>query len=97
VETCTLHDHCWAEPEGIGTLDIVRRIGSTPRERGSLTESTCPDIFELSDGSFAVIGRDMTDELDALLPADAGRADYERIVVVSRRTLIDARRDIPEA
>jgi len=40
--------------------------------------------------------RDRTEQLDQLLPADAGRADYERIVVVSRETLVAARRDIPE-
>jgi hypothetical protein len=44
-----------------------------------------------------VIGTDLTEELDGKLPADASRADYERIVVVSRRTLIDAMVDIPDA
>jgi hypothetical protein len=61
-----------------------------------MNNATCPDIFELSSGDFAVIGTDVTEELEALLPADAGRADYERIVVVSRETLVAARRDIPE-
>ncbi|MEV4350912.1 hypothetical protein AB0J83_41175 [Actinoplanes sp. NPDC049596] len=44
-----------------------------------------------------MIGTDMTQDLEGALPADAGRADYERIVVVSRATLVAARRDIPEA
>jgi hypothetical protein len=56
---------------------------------------TCPDIFELDDGRFAVIGTDLTDELEGQLPADAARAPYERIVVISRETLIAARPDIP--
>ena len=77
-------------------MEILRRLGRSPRERGSLSNGTCPDIFELSDGSFAVIGTDRTDELEALLPADAARANYERIVVVTRETLVAARRDIPE-
>jgi hypothetical protein len=77
-------------------MRIVRRLGLAPRERGSLTNGTCPDVFELSTGDFAVIGTDRTDELEPLLPPDAGRADYERIVVVSRETLIKARRDLPE-
>jgi hypothetical protein len=54
-------------------------------------------VFELSNGDFAVIGTDMTPELEGKLPADAARADYERIVVVSRETLLAAKRDIPDA
>lgn len=77
-------------------MEIVRRLGLPPRARGSLDNGTCPDIFELSDGNFAVIGTDMTAELDGALPADAARADYERIVVVSRATLLSAKADIPD-
>lgn len=57
----------------------------------------CPDLFELSDGNFAVIGTEATEALERELPADASRADYERIVVVSRETLIRAKADIPDA
>ena len=57
----------------------------------------CPDIFELSDGRFAVIGTEMTSELDCLLPSDAARADYEKIVVISRDTLLRAKADIPDS
>lgn len=75
----------------------MRRIGASPRERGSMSGETCPDIFELSDGNFAVIGTEATAELDDLLPSDAARADYERIVIVSRETLVRAKEDIPDA
>ncbi|MEV0323563.1 hypothetical protein ACIBKX_30655 [Streptomyces sp. NPDC050658] len=78
-------------------MKIVRRIGASPRERGSLTGDTCPDIFELSDGNFAVIGTEATAALESELPADAARADYERIVIVSRETLIRAKADIPSS
>jgi hypothetical protein len=78
-------------------VEFVRRLGRSPRERGSLNNGTCPDVFELSNGNFAVIGTDMTEALEAKLPADAARADYERIVVVSRETLLAAKRDIPES
>lgn len=78
-------------------MKIVRRIGASPRERGSMSGETCPDIFELSDGNFAVIGTEATAELDDLLPSDAARADYERIVIVSRETLVRAKEDIPDA
>jgi hypothetical protein len=53
-------------------------------------------LFELSDGNFAIIGTDMTDAIDKLLPPDASRADYERIVVVTRETLLAAKADIPD-
>ncbi|MEW2529577.1 hypothetical protein [Streptomyces sp. NPDC047071] len=76
---------------------ILRRIGASPRERGSASGQTCPDIFELSNGDFAVIGTEMTAVLDGGLPADAARADYEGIVVISRETLIRAKADIPDA
>ncbi|MEV0438188.1 hypothetical protein AB0I84_02920 [Streptomyces spectabilis] len=78
-------------------MNILRRIGASPRERGSATGQTCPDIFELSNGDFAVIGTEMTAALTGVLPADAGRADYEGIVVISRETLIRAKADIPDA
>ena len=76
---------------------ISRRLGATPQQRGSLNGQTCPDIFELSDGNFAVIGTDQTAALDGKLPSDAGRADYERIVVITRETLVRAKADIPDA
>ncbi|GAA2360621.1 hypothetical protein [Dactylosporangium salmoneum] len=75
---------------------VRRRLGSTPRERGSRNEASCPDIFELADGRFAVIGTDMTGDLRGQLPPDAGVASYERIVVISRDTLLHAKRDIPD-
>jgi hypothetical protein len=82
--------------KGLPAVKVLRRLGSTPQERGSLNNGTCPDIFELSTGDFAIIGTDATDSLDGNLPPGAARADYERIVVVSRRTLLDAKRDIPD-
>ena len=78
-------------------VSIVRRLGDSPRQRGSMTGETCPDLFELSDGDFAVIGTDRTEELDALLPESAARADCERTVVITRDTLLRAERDIPDA
>ena len=78
-------------------MEFVRRLGLSPQERGSLNNGTCPDIFELSNGDFAVIGTDATDALTRKLPAGSARADYERIVVVSRETLLAAKCDIPEA
>ncbi|WP_328785766.1 hypothetical protein [Streptomyces canus] len=78
-------------------MNIARRLGDPPKSRGSGSMETCPDIFELSDGRFAVIGTEATVDLDPLLPPDAARADYERIVVIDRQTLVRAKRDIPDA
>ncbi|PSM38264.1 hypothetical protein C6Y14_38170 [Streptomyces dioscori] len=78
-------------------MKIVRRLGVPPTARGSMSGQTCPDIFELSDGSFAIIGTDATATLDGNLPTDAARAEYERIVVIDRKTLIHAKKDIPDA
>lgn len=90
-------------------MKIVRRIGVSPQQRGSVSEQSCPDVFELSDGNFAVIGTEAeldrdgnfavmgteaTAELDKELLPDAARADYERIVIVSRETLVRAKLDI---
>ncbi|GGQ35104.1 hypothetical protein GCM10010279_49840 [Streptomyces mutabilis] len=54
-------------------------------------------MFEPSDGNFAVIGTEATEALEGELPADAARAGYERIVAVSRGTLLRAKADIPDA
>ncbi|MFG2385744.1 hypothetical protein [Streptomyces avermitilis] len=77
-------------------MKTLRRIGASPQERGSASGQTCPDIFELSDGSFAVIGTEATADLDGELPPDARRAAYERIVIISRETLVRAKADIPD-
>ncbi|WRZ90098.1 hypothetical protein OHB54_14100 [Streptomyces sp. NBC_01007] len=74
---------------------VVRRIGTSPRARGSASGQSCPDIFKLGDGSFAVIGREATQELERELPPDASRADDERIVIITRETLVQVKDDIP--
>lgn len=78
-------------------MKIVRRIGASPQQRGSASGQSCPDVFELSDGNFAVIGTEATAVLENELPPDASRADYERIVIVSRETLVRAKSDIPDS
>jgi hypothetical protein len=35
----------------------VRCIASTPAERGSVGANNCPDVVELDDGAFFVIGK----------------------------------------
>jgi hypothetical protein len=81
----------------VAWVQIIRRLGASPRERGSSTDISCPDIFELADGRFAVIGAESTLELQGSLPGDASCAPYERIVVITRETLLRAKADIPDA
>ncbi|NHC33592.1 hypothetical protein [Scytonema millei] len=74
-----------------------KRIGSDPHENGEMTGGAagCPDIWELEDGSFAIIGARKTHELEPLLPKTASRGHDEEIVVIPRKTLIRAKSDIP--
>jgi hypothetical protein len=76
---------------------FLRRIGPDPHANGAQTPSLqgCPDIFELESGDFAVIGLDIT-EFAAKLPPTAGCGPDERIVKIPRKTLVFAKRDIPE-
>jgi hypothetical protein len=76
-----------------------RRLGPHPHANGASTPAlyNCPDVFELADGDFAIIGIDMTAEAIAQLPADASCGPDERIVRVPRRILVGAKPDIPSA
>jgi hypothetical protein len=76
---------------------FLRRLGSDPHGNGARTENLrgCPDIWELNDGDFAVIGKDMT-ACANLLPSSASCGPDERMVRLPRRILIGAKRDIPE-
>lgn len=78
-------------------ITFLRRIGPDPHANGARTASLngCPDIWELDDGDFAVIGPDITD-VAGVLPPTAGCGPDERIVRVPRRILVNARRDIPQ-
>ncbi len=74
-----------------------KRIGPDPHSNGETTggASGCPDIWELQDGSFAVIGNRKTRELSSLLPPTASCGCDEEIVIIPRKTLIRAKHDIP--
>lgn len=74
-----------------------RRLGPDPHREGRRTEAAlgCPDIWELQNGDFAVIGITMGHEAVAALPPSAGVGHDETIVRLPRRVLVDAREDIP--
>ena len=72
-----------------------KRIGPDPHANGAKTAgcSGCPDIWELENGDFAVIGIDMTDVADRL-PPTAGCGPDEKIVRLPRNLLLNAKADI---
>jgi hypothetical protein len=75
---------------------FLKRLGPDPHANGAQTSALqgCPDIFELENGDFAIIGSDIT-EFANQLPPSAGCGPDERIVRIPRKTLIMARPDIP--
>lgn len=54
----------------------------------------CPDLWEMADGDFAVIGTDIT-ALAGNLPPEAGCSPDERIVRIPRSLLVAAKANIP--
>ena len=78
-------------------MKFKRRIGLDPHVNGECTGGAvgCPDIWELDDGKFAVIGVDKTNELYPILPPEAGCGPDERIVVIDRHILVNAKSYIP--
>jgi hypothetical protein len=77
---------------------FLRRIGQDPHANGTKTGgcSGCPDIWELENGDFAIIGIDITDVAIGKLPPTAGCGSDERIVRLPRNLLVDAKHDIPD-
>ncbi|MBG0828962.1 hypothetical protein HS041_14400 [Planomonospora sp. ID67723] len=80
------------------SAEFRRRLGKSAGELGTTNSSpSCPDIWELDNGDFAVVGRDLTAAYAGRLPDDVSVAPDERIVVIPRTTLVAARSDIPHA
>lgn len=69
---------------------IVRRIGSSPAQRGSLSGSNCPDILQLDTGDYLVIGRRTTLDATQLGELGASIGDDEAPVIVPGRVVEDA-------
>ena len=79
-------------------ITFQRRLGPDPHASGFRTPALdgCPDIWELADGDFAVIGIDITAAAVHSLPPSTGCGEDERIVRLPRRTLLLAKPDIPD-
>ena len=80
------------------SVEFLRRIGQDPHANGAQSVGCrgCPDIWQLTDGDFAVIGIDITDAAMPKLPPTAGCGSDERIVRLPRNLLVNAKRDIPD-
>lgn len=84
-------------------LKVKRRLGKDPHtlpetiaRGGSVACDGCPDVLELEDGSFAIIGVRVTAELRDGLPPSMGCGSDEEIVLIPREILINAKQDIPD-
>jgi hypothetical protein len=77
---------------------FIRRLGPDPHENGMMTSSLrgCPDILELENGDFAIIGVDITQNGANRLRFGANCGPDERIVQIPRKTLVLAKSDIPD-
>jgi len=73
-----------------------KRLGRDPHLDGKTTTAAkgCPDLWELNDGSVAVIGLRKTAILKSQLPNSAGCGIDEEIVVIPRSLLKNALPDI---
>jgi hypothetical protein len=77
---------------------FAHRLGKPARELGgSSGKQGCPDIWELSNGDIAVIGRNLSEAYADRLPEDVSLAEDERLVVIPRAMIIAAKKDIPDA
>ena len=78
---------------------FIRRLGPDPHGLANACVSldNCPDILELGDGDFAIIGVDATESLKPHLAFGASCGPDERIIRIPRNLLVRARSDIPRA
>ncbi len=80
------------------SASFVRRLGKSASELGETDDRDgCPDIWELSNGDIALVGRDVTTSFAGRLPEDVKVAKDERVVVIPRSMIVAAKPDIPDA
>ncbi|MBY8877712.1 hypothetical protein [Actinacidiphila acidipaludis] len=77
---------------------FARRLGKSAAGPGhSDDDNKCPDIWELSNGDIAVIGRDLTAGYAGRLPESVRLGPDERLAVIPGDMLAAAKQDIPDA
>jgi hypothetical protein len=78
--------------------NFLRRLGKSSHELGQTSgNASCPDIWELDNGDVAVIGQDLTAAYRARLPEGVSIDPGERLVIIPRKTVLAAKKDIPDA
>lgn len=74
-----------------------RRLGRSAQDLGlSSSSSSCPDIWELDNGDFAMIGTDATEAYSDRLPDGVSLAADERLVVIPGAMVRAAKSDISD-
>lgn len=80
------------------TSDLLRRLGKSAHELGTTGgDSSCPEIWELTNGDIAIIETDLTRDYQNRLPDGVMVDDGESLVVIPRSTITSAKEDIPDA
>lgn len=86
-----MSDHWVFDPQAVP----VRRLGKSPQELGNTTgPQHCPDIWEMSNGDYMVIGTDATQDYLGRLPDGLSIARDEKAIVIPRSQLAHAKTDI---
>ncbi|HEX6347343.1 hypothetical protein [Umezawaea sp.] len=76
---------------------FAKRLGMSAAQLGITNDDpSCPDVWELSNGDVAVIGRDLTTAYCSRLPEDVHIGADERLVVIPGVMLRAAKADIPD-
>lgn len=77
-------------------MKLKRRLNKSPLELGiTVSNSTCPDIWETASGEFVIIGKEVTAELQQRPQMDVKIHTQERAVLIPRVVLISAKLQIP--
>ena len=77
-------------------MKAIRRLGRDADDPKTGGASGSPDVMELENGDFAIIGWDITEDADTSALPGVHWVEGERIVRVDRDVLINAKKDIPE-
>ncbi|MFD0851206.1 hypothetical protein ACFQ07_03200 [Actinomadura adrarensis] len=89
-----MHRPWEADPDA----EFACRFGKSAQQLGDTKEDlTCPDLWELTNGDVAAIGRDLTELHRDRLPPGVSVGPDERIVILPRNMVVAAKPDIPNA
>jgi len=73
---------------------FLKRLGQS---NGSLCGHNCPQVLEMNDGDFAVVGLDITEEAVTAMPTGPAVGPKEKVVKIPRQDIIAARAELPTA